>query len=115
MNSFARDMTPTVNLTREKGAGAVRHQRPVYVELLPPCNSACPAGENIQAWLSLAQAGKHRAAWETLVRDNPFYIPAEKFVGMKPEDRERDLREVFRGVEFDLAKLFTVLAGYGQL
>ena len=37
-----------------------------------PCNHACPAGENIQAWLELAQAGKYREAWETLVRDNPL-------------------------------------------
>jgi NADPH-dependent glutamate synthase beta subunit-like oxidoreductase len=39
---------------------------------LPPCNAACPAGEDIQAWLDLAQAGRYRDAWETLVRDNPF-------------------------------------------
>jgi len=31
-----------------------------------------PAGENIQAWLGLAQAGKYRAAWEALIRDNPL-------------------------------------------
>jgi formate dehydrogenase beta subunit len=30
--------------------------RPVYVDRLPPCNCACPAGENIQEWLYLAQA-----------------------------------------------------------
>src|SRR6185369_14174267 len=34
--------------------------------------AACPAGENVQAWLALAQAGKHRQAWEALVRDNPL-------------------------------------------
>jgi hypothetical protein len=44
MNIVARDMTPTVNLTRERGPGAVRHRRPIYVDLLPPCNAACPAG-----------------------------------------------------------------------
>ena len=67
-----KDMTPTVDLTHGKGTGPVRYQRPVYVDLLPPCNHACPAGENIQAWLDLAQAGKYRQAWETLVRDNPM-------------------------------------------
>ena len=72
MNQFERDMTPTVNLTQSRGTGPVRHQRPVYVDLLPPCNHACPAGENIQAWLDLAQAGKYREAWEVLVRDNPM-------------------------------------------
>ena len=66
------DITPVVDLTREKGIGPVRTHRPVYVDLLPPCNSACPAGENIQAWLALAQAGRYREAWETLVRDNPL-------------------------------------------
>jgi len=66
------DMTPVVDLTREKGTGPVRARRPIYVDLLPPCNHACPAGENIQAWLDLAQAGKYRQAWEILVRDNPM-------------------------------------------
>ena len=37
-------------------AGPVRTRRPVYVDLLPPCNAGCPAGENIQAWLA-EQAG----------------------------------------------------------
>ena len=67
-----RDLMPVVDLTREKGTGPFRTRRPVYVDLLPPCNNACPAGENIQAWLALAQAGKYRAAWEMLVRDNPL-------------------------------------------
>jgi formate dehydrogenase beta subunit len=46
------DMTPVIDLTHEKGAGPVPSRRPVYVDLLPPCNNACPAGENIQAWLA---------------------------------------------------------------
>ncbi len=66
------DMTPVVDLTRGKGAGALRWRRPLYLDLLPPCNEACPAGENVQAWLALAQAGKYREAWEVLVRDNPM-------------------------------------------
>ena len=28
--------------------GSWRTMRPVYVDRLPPCNHACPAGENIQ-------------------------------------------------------------------
>jgi NADPH-dependent glutamate synthase beta subunit-like oxidoreductase len=68
----AHDMTPVVDLTGDKGTGPVRRQRPVYVDLLPPCNDACPAGEHIQGWLALAQAGRHREAWELLVRDNPL-------------------------------------------
>src|SRR6516164_5935793 len=66
------DMTPIVDLTGARGTGPVRYRRPIYVDLLPPCNSACPAGENVQAWLDLAQAGRYREAWEMLVRDNPL-------------------------------------------
>ena len=58
---------------------------------------------------------RHLLVEGTLVRDNPFYIPAEKFLAMCPEDRERDLRDVFRQVGFDLEKLLSTLAGYGQL
>lgn len=72
MGAKPGDMTPIVDLTREKGTGPIRVRRPVYVDLLPPCNEACPAGENVQAWLDLAQAGKYRRAWEMLVRDNPM-------------------------------------------
>jgi hypothetical protein len=46
------DMTPGVDLTYEKGAGPVRVRRPTYADLLAPCNRACPAGEEIQAWLA---------------------------------------------------------------
>ncbi|HYN50987.1 MAG TPA: NAD(P)-binding protein, partial [Thermoleophilaceae bacterium] len=53
-------------------AGPVRERRPVYVDLLPPCNAGCPAGENIQAWLAHTQAGRHEQAWRELVADNPF-------------------------------------------
>ena len=50
----------------------VRSMRPLYVDRLPPCNHACPAGENVQAWLAEAQAGRYRQAWEIIVRDNPL-------------------------------------------
>jgi len=52
--------------------GSWRNERPVYVDLLPPCNHACPAGENIQGWLYHAEEGDYEAAWRKLVEDNPF-------------------------------------------
>ncbi|MBV9268718.1 MAG: hypothetical protein JO061_21295, partial [Acidobacteriaceae bacterium] len=52
--------------------GSWRTERPVYREFLPPCNEACPAGENIQEWLYHAEAGDYRTAWEVLTRDNPL-------------------------------------------
>jgi NADPH-dependent glutamate synthase beta subunit-like oxidoreductase len=50
----------------------VRSRRPVYVDLLPPCNAGCPAGENIQAWLAHTKDGRHEEAWRQLVADNPL-------------------------------------------
>jgi formate dehydrogenase (NADP+) beta subunit len=72
MTALKSDFTPVIDMLREKGAGPARARRPSYVDLLPPCNAACPAGENVQAWLDLAQAGKYREAWETILRDNPL-------------------------------------------
>jgi formate dehydrogenase beta subunit len=67
------DLTQSADLTRHgRGTGALRTRRPEYVDFLPPCNDACPAGENIQAWLALAQAGDYEAAWRELVRNNPM-------------------------------------------
>jgi formate dehydrogenase (NADP+) beta subunit len=66
------DLTPVVDLTLRHGPGPFRTRLPHYVSLQAPCNHACPAGENIQAWLALAQAGDYRRAWETLMADNPL-------------------------------------------
>jgi NADPH-dependent glutamate synthase beta subunit-like oxidoreductase len=98
------DMTPLVQLTHEMGTGPVRTRRPVYVDLLPPCNQACPAGENIQAWLALAQAGKYRQAWETLITDNPLpavhgrvcYHPCESGCNRKDLDASVSIHAVER-------------------
>jgi 2-oxoacid:acceptor oxidoreductase delta subunit (pyruvate/2-ketoisovalerate family) len=52
--------------------GSWRTSRPVYVDRLPPCNNACPAGENIQDWLYHAESGDYETAWRTLTADNPL-------------------------------------------
>jgi len=52
--------------------GSWRTTRPVYVDRLPPCNNACPAGENIQSWLYHAESGDYETAWRTLTIDNPM-------------------------------------------
>jgi formate dehydrogenase (NADP+) beta subunit len=98
------DMTSVIDLTHESGAGPVRSKRPVYVDLLPPCNNACPAGENIQAWLALAQAGKYRQAWDTLIGDNPLpavhgrvcYHPCEDGCNRKDLDATVSIHAVER-------------------
>ena len=52
--------------------GSWRTSRPVYIDRLPPCNNACPAGENIQSWLYHAESGGYETAWRTLTADNPL-------------------------------------------
>jgi 2-oxoacid:acceptor oxidoreductase delta subunit (pyruvate/2-ketoisovalerate family) len=52
--------------------GTWRTSRPLYVDRLPPCNNACPAGENIQQWLFHAEGGNYEAAWRQLTQDNPL-------------------------------------------
>ncbi|HEX2706708.1 MAG TPA: NAD(P)-binding protein [Solirubrobacterales bacterium] len=54
--------------------GSWREERAVYVDRMPPCNDACPAGENIQAWLYEAEEGEggYERAWRKLVEDNPL-------------------------------------------
>lgn len=68
-----RDMTVRPDLAlSEPRVAPVRSRKPVYLDMLPPCNAGCPAGENIQEWLRLIKVGKPEAAWRQLVADNPF-------------------------------------------
>jgi 2-oxoacid:acceptor oxidoreductase delta subunit (pyruvate/2-ketoisovalerate family) len=67
-------ITLDVGSSRANKTGSWRTERPQYVHLLPPCSHACPAGEDIQAWLYNAEevgAGYERA-WRTIMEDNPF-------------------------------------------
>ena len=68
-----RNLTPLPDLGASQGrVGPTRVRMPIYVDLLPPCNQACPAGENIQEWLRLVKAKEDHAAWLELTRNNPF-------------------------------------------
>lgn len=77
-----------------EGTGSKAAQRPVYREHLPPCNVACPAGENIQAWLGLVQRQEYKRAWQTIMLDNPMpaihgrvcYHPCESACNRKDLD-----------------------------
>jgi len=73
MSGPPRDVTPLPDLLHGHArSGPIREQRPVYLDLLPPCNAGCPAGENIQAWLAHAEVGHYEQAWRQLVADNPL-------------------------------------------
>ncbi|OYV47975.1 MAG: glutamate synthase, partial [Burkholderiales bacterium 21-58-4] len=67
---FAITLDPGSSLANHTGSW--RTVRPVYVDRLPPCNHACPAGENIQGWLYHAEGGDYKQAWLTLLENNPF-------------------------------------------
>jgi len=67
---FAITLDPGSSLANHTGSW--RTLRPEYVDRLPPCNDACPAGENIQAWLFHAESGDYEAAWRLLTEDNPL-------------------------------------------
>ena len=67
---FAITLDPASSLANHTGNW--RSMRPTYVKHLPPCNQACPAGENIQSWLFEAEEGKYEAAWRKIMKDNPF-------------------------------------------
>jgi len=67
---FAITLEPGSSLANETGSW--RTERPVYLDRLPPCNNACPAGENIQQWLFHAEGGDYFKAWQKLMEDNPM-------------------------------------------
>ncbi len=67
---FAITLDVGTSLINETGSWRTR--RPVYVDRLPPCNNTCPAGENIQAWLYLAEEGDYEGAWQEILKHNPM-------------------------------------------
>ena len=67
---FAITLKPGTSLTNLTGTW--RSERPVYLDRLPPCNNACPAGENIQGWLFHAESGDYEQAWHVLTESNPM-------------------------------------------
>jgi len=104
--------------------GAWRTKRPQYVDRLPPCNHACPAGENIQGWLFHAESGDYEAAWRALVEDNPLpaimgrvcYHPCEtscnrgqldEAVGINSVERFLGDEAIKRGWKFEPPKTST--------
>jgi 2-oxoacid:acceptor oxidoreductase delta subunit (pyruvate/2-ketoisovalerate family) len=74
MNEKPFAITLDVGSSLANRTGSWRTERPVYVDLLPPCAQACPAGENVQAWLYEAEGGGegYERAWRKIVEENPF-------------------------------------------
>jgi len=104
MSTDRSDITLPPDLRQKSGTGPVRLQEPIYVDSIPPCNNACPAGENIQGWLDKAQDGDFEAAWRVLVADNPMpaihgrvcYHPCESSCNRKHVDDAVSIHAVER-------------------
>ncbi len=113
---FAITLDPGSSLANHTGSW--RTVRPVYVDRLPPCNHACPAGENIQGWLFHAESGHYEEAWRLLTQDNPLpavmgrvcYHPCEsscnrgqldESVGINPIERFLGDEALKHGWKFD--------------
>lgn len=99
---FAITLDPNSSLANHTGNW--RTMKPIYVDRLPPCNHACPAGENIQAWLYQAEEGAYEEAWRRLVEDNPMpaihgrvcYHPCESACSRGQLDEAVSIRAVER-------------------
>ncbi len=119
---FAITLDPGSSLANHTGCW--RTMRPLYIDRLPPCNNACPSGENIQAWLYEAESGNYEAAWRVLVQDNPFpavmgrvcYHPCEtacnrgqldQSVGINAVERFLGDEAIKRGWKFDKPQQLT--------
>ncbi len=113
---FAITLNPGSSLANLTGSW--RTFRPEYVDRLPPCNAACPAGENIQGWLFHAESGDYEKAWRALVANNPLpaimgrvcYHPCEggcnrqevdSAVGINSVERFLGDEAIKRGWKFD--------------
>lgn len=125
MSTQPQDMTAPPDLGTTSGrVGPVRTRMPIYLDLLPPCNAGCPAGENIQEWLRLIKAGQVEAAWRQLTRDNPFpaihgrvcYHPCETACNRQDLDEAVSIHSVERylgdqaiehGWQFDKPRVHT--------
>lgn len=52
--------------------GSWRFIKPIYEDKIPACQNACPAGNDIEAWIKLLQNGEYEKAYWHLKREQPF-------------------------------------------
>jgi len=52
--------------------GAWRTQRPFYEDKTAPCNAACPAGNDIVAFIQKITQEDFEGAWNIILEENPF-------------------------------------------
>ena len=52
--------------------GSWKYVRPVYQDMVAPCNAACPVGIDVEGAMNLLREGKVAEARELLLRENPM-------------------------------------------
>jgi len=52
--------------------GSWRYMRPQYEDKTPPCNQACPAGNDIVRFVMLVEAGKTKSGWLKIKEESPL-------------------------------------------
>ncbi|HCY85435.1 MAG TPA: glutamate synthase [Desulfobacteraceae bacterium] len=86
--------------------GSWRYLKPVYRQMTPPCNNGCPAGNNIEGMIRLAEAGKYSDALRLLKEENPLtavcgrvcFHPCETACNRKEIDAAISIHAVERAV-----------------
>jgi len=72
MNDRPFAITLGIGSSLANHTGAWRVERPVYVTRRPPCADACPAGQDPQQWLYVAEEADYERAWRQIMAVNPF-------------------------------------------
>ncbi len=70
--TFLPPMSMSLEPTLATKTGTWRYLTPAYHDKLPPCNEACPAGEDIEGALALAGQEDFIGAWERIAQENPL-------------------------------------------
>ena len=84
--------------------GNFRFYRPVYRDKTPPCNHACPTGEQIQKYLDHVKHDRYLDGYLTITEDNPMpsvtgrvcYHPCETACNRAAHDEPIGIRGVER-------------------
>jgi NADPH-dependent glutamate synthase beta subunit-like oxidoreductase len=84
--------------------GNFRFFRPVYKDKTPPCNHACPTGEQIQKYLDYVKHDRYLDGYLTILEDNPMpsvtgrvcYHPCETACNRAAHDEPIGIRGVER-------------------
>ncbi len=84
--------------------GNFRFYRPVYKDKMPPCNNACPTGEQIQKYLDHVKHDRYLDGYLTILEDNPMpsvtgrvcYHPCETACNRAAHDEPIGIRGVER-------------------